>query len=85
LTIGAGSKIDMRPMFPNDEDLHGIVVEVLAERRYSVRLNDGRTIVALIARFSARHDEPHYPAPGHEVTVFLDEESDEYLIVGFRS
>ncbi len=75
--------MDVQPMYPGDDYAGGVVVELLPERRCSVRLKDGRVIVGRIPYFDSRHNEPYYPAAGHEVTVFLREYDGEFLLVGF--
>jgi hypothetical protein len=65
----------------------GVIVEMLPERRCSVRLlEDGRVVVCRIPDFDTRYSEPYYPEPGHPVTVLLEVLPDldgEFLLVGF--
>jgi hypothetical protein len=74
--------MDVRPMYRGDDYAGGEVVEMLPNARCSVRLNDGRVIVGCIPIFST-HNQWYYPAPGHEVTVYMREHKGEYLLVGF--
>jgi hypothetical protein len=74
--------MDVRPMYRGDDYAGGVVVEMLSNARCMVRLNDGRVIVGCIPIFSP-HNEWYYPAPGHEVTVYMREHKGEYLLIGF--
>jgi hypothetical protein len=63
----------------------GVVVEMLPERRCSVRLIDDRVVVCRIPEIDTRFIEPYYPEPGHPVTVLLEalpDLGDEFLLVG---
>jgi translation initiation factor IF-1 len=74
--------MDVPAMYPGEEYAGGVVLEMLGDRRCSVRLNDGRVIVGHIPVFCREY----YPEPGHEVTVFLrdyPELKGEFLLVGF--
>jgi hypothetical protein len=74
--------MDVRPMYSGDDYAGGVVVEMLSNARCTVRLNDGRLIVGRIPVFS-KHCQWYYPAPGHEVTVYMKEHNGEYLLAGF--
>lgn len=69
-------------MYSGDDYAGGVVVDMLANARCTVRLNDGRVIVGCIPVFS-KHCAWYYPAPGHEVTVYMKEHNGEYLLAGF--
>lgn len=73
----------VRPMYPGDDYAGAVVVEMLPNRRCTVRLNDGRMVIGCIPYFTSRHNKPYYPEPGHEVTVFMEEQDGEFLLVGF--
>jgi hypothetical protein len=75
--------MDVKSMYPGEDYAGGVVVEMLPDRRCTVRLNDGRVVVGRIPYFNSRQNEPYCPEPGHEVTVFLQPSDGEFLLVGF--
>lgn len=70
-------------MYSGDKYAGGVVFEMLPNKRCTVRLNDGCMVVGCIPIFCGQHNEPYYPEPGHEVTVFVEEHNGEFLLVGF--